>query len=331
MSPLDVSVVVVSYETRDLTLAALASLRETAPAPEEPSHEVLVVDNASRDGSADAIAERFPEVRLLRQDRNLGFARANNLAAQEARGRLLVLLNPDTLVLPGALAALVRFADEHPEAGIVGGRTLFEDGTLNPTSCWARPTLWSVFCLGTGLSALFRRSRLFDPESMGPWPRDVARRVDIVSGCWMLVRRDLWGALGGFDEDFTMYGEDFDLCLRAEAAGASCWITPEAEIVHLGGRSETVRADKFVRLFSARARLVAKHWGPAASWFGVRMLDLWALSRTLALGVLRLVQPGRRDAYESWREVHRRRSDWRDAAAQARQRGHAPHRDVLVQ
>src|SRR5690606_30095528 len=128
---------------------------------------VLVVDNASPDGSAAAIEAEFPQACLIAEPQNHGFARANNLAAARATGRYLLLLNPDTVVLDGAIQKLVVFADAHPDAGIWGGRTVFEDGRVNPTCCWRFPTVWSMFCRGTGLAAMFRRSALFAPESFG--------------------------------------------------------------------------------------------------------------------------------------------------------------------
>ena len=134
------SIIVVSYNTREMTLACLQSISEQTQLP----HEVIVIDNRSDDGSADAIAAAFPDHRLIRAERNLGFAAANNLAAREARGDFLLLLNPDTLVLRGALDRLVAFARKRPEARIWGGRTLYADGRLNPGSCWGRITPWSL-------------------------------------------------------------------------------------------------------------------------------------------------------------------------------------------
>jgi len=304
----DVSIVVVSYNTKELTLSCIDSIQRTAG---DVSYELLVVDNASQDGSAAAIAQRFPGLSLLELPENAGFARANNLAARRARGRWLLLLNPDTRMLAGSLRALLDFAAARPRDGIFGGRTLFDDGSLNPTSCWRRPTAWSQFCMGSGLSSLFRRHPWFDPESMGSWARDTEREVDIVSGCLFLIRRELWDSLGGFDAGFFMYGEDFDLCLRARRAGARCRICPQAVVVHFGGASERVRSQKMVSLFRTRARLYGKHASGPLSRFGVAMLDLWAFSRMSAFWILRRSgQERARHSHAAWREVWARRAEW---------------------
>src|SRR5262249_52669728 len=235
-----VSIIVVSYRTRELTLECLRSIaRETVGV----SHEVLVVDNASGDGSAAAIAQEFPDVKLIALDGNVGFARANNIAAGEARGRYLLLLNPDTVVIDRAIDRLLEFAAEHPQARIWGGRTLYADRTLNPTSCWRRMSLWNVFCRTAGLTGLFPRSQLFNSECYGRWDRSTVRDVDIVTGCFLLIERDFWQRLGGFDARFFMYGEEADLCLRAAKLGARPAVTPNATIIHYGGASEQVRSE----------------------------------------------------------------------------------------
>jgi hypothetical protein len=305
----DVSILVVSYNTKELTLACLESIRRHAGGV---AHEVVVVDNASEDGSAAAIAQAFPEVIRIELAENAGFARANNLAARRARGRWLLLLNPDTLVLDGSLPSLLAFAAARPQNRIFGGRTLFPDGTLNPTSCWRAPGAWSMFCLGSGLASLLRRHPWFDPESMGSWARDSEREVDIVSGCLLLIRRDLWESLGGFDEGFFMYGEDFDLCLRARRAGERCRICPAAVVIHYGGASERVRSQKMVSLFRTRARLYGKQASPLLASFGVAMLDLWALTRLAAFTVFAgLGRERARESRAAWSAIWSRRDEWR--------------------
>lgn len=297
-----VSVILVSYNTCRLTLECLESLFRLSGGADL---EVIVADNASTDGSADRIQAAFPQVRLIRLPSNLGFAAANNLAARRAAGRYLLLLNPDTVLLNDTVGRLAAFAESHPRIGIVGGRTFFPDGSENPTSCWRRPTVWSLFCLGTGLASLLRRSRLFNPESMAHWGGRGTKEVDIVTGCLLLIRRELWQRLGGFDESFRMYGEDADLCLRARLAGAACAVIPEARIVHYGGASEPAAADKMVRLFQARARLCRKHW-PRALWgYASAMLSLWAWTRMSALFIA-----GFRERSRMWSAVWRRRYAW---------------------
>lgn len=300
------TIVVVLFNTREMTLACLRSVfDQTTPG----TFEVIVVDNASEDGSADAIEREFGErVTLIRSTVNLGFAAANNLAARHARSDFLLLLNPDTVVLDRAIDCLVAFAEEHPTAGIWGGRTVFADGSLNPSSCWRRPTLWSLLCQASGLSSLFRQSGIFNPEAMGGWKRDTMREVDIVTGCFLLIRRSLWERLGGFDPAFFMYGEEADLCLRARAFGARPLVTPEATIVHHGGASETVRADKMVRLLQAKVLLIRRHWSIGGREAGVMLLRLWPLTRMWAWRFAAVF--GTSGGLETWRDVWRRRAEW---------------------
>lgn len=264
------TVILVSYSTRALTLTALKTLFQTT---RETDFEVIVWDNDSADGSADAVAEAFPDVRLIRSPDNLGFAKANNEAARLAKGAWLLLLNTDTEVHEGAVDALMAFAEAHPDHGIYGGRTVFPDGTLNIASCWNRMTPWSLFSRAVGLSRLFRRSEFFNPEGIGDWQRDTVREVDIVVGCLLLIRRELWQTLGGFDPTFWMYGEEADLCLRARAAGWRPAITPDATIMHLVGASSG-RADKAILVNQARATLIDRHWPKPWRPWGKAMLWL---------------------------------------------------------
>lgn len=314
------SVIVVSYNTRDLTRACLASVIDQTRVP----HELLVVDNASSDGSAEMIAQGFPAARLYRLGENIGFAPANNLAAADARGEFILLLNPDTVVLDGAIDRLVAFARQSPGAGIWGGRTVFEDGALNPTSCWGPQSPWSNLSRGLGLAAVFKGSRLFDPESLGRWRRDSVREVATVTGCFLLIRADLWRRLGGFDPRFTMYGEEVDLCIRARAVGARPSFTPDATIIHLGGRSEAVKSDQVVRQFVARARLMRKHFSPVGARVGLLGLDLWALGKAGRAALRARLGRGTRDQRDLWRDILSRRRQWRDAYRDPAMAGPAP-------
>ncbi|MGB3246952.1 MAG: glycosyltransferase, partial [Sulfitobacter sp.] len=242
-----------------------------------------------------------------------GFAQGNNTAIHHARGEYILLLNPDTVVLNGAIDRLLDFARRQPEAKIWGGRTLYGDHSLNPTNCWQQMTLWSLTSQFLGLSSLFSGSPLFNPEGYGGWLRHEEREVDIVTGCFFLIKRTFWYELNGFDGTYVMYGEEANLCLRARKHSARPRITPEAEIIHYGGASETVRADKVVRLITAKTTLV-RHYFPA--WqkpLGLMLLRLWPWSRMQAAR-FRAKATGKkqhREAAENWSEVWMRRSEWR--------------------
>lgn len=317
---IDVSIVVVSYNTRDLTLTCLDSI---VAATRSCQYDVHVVDNASTDGSAEALQKYAFADGLIASAGNLGFAGANNLAAKSARGKYILLLNPDTVVIDGAIDRLLDFARANPAAGIWGGRTLFADGSLNPSSCWGRMTVWNLLCRSTGLTVVWPNSRLFNGEGYGGWQRDTVAHVDIVSGCFLLIRRSLWQTLGGFDPAFFMYGEEADLCLRAAKIGASPMITPAATIIHLGGASERTRTAKMGKLLAAKSTLIRRHWHPLLQPLGLALMAAWPLSRWLALSALCWVRPmpSRREAAAIWRSIWQQRATWlpgyRDRPAEA--------------
>ncbi|MBV9287185.1 MAG: glycosyltransferase family 2 protein [Hyphomicrobiales bacterium] len=304
-SPAELTVVVVSWNTRELILRCLETLFDTARGV---SMQVIVADNNSEDGSADAIAQRFPQVRLLRNRENLGFARANNDAVKLVDSEWLLLLNPDTEVHPHAVKNLLAFSQQHPEAGITGGRTVFPDGSLNMASCWNKMGPWSLFCSFTGLSWAFSRTTLFNPEAIGGWRRDRVRHVDIVVGCFLMIRTALWKRLGGFDPRYFMFGDDADLCLRAAALGYRPMITPDAQIMHRVGASAP-KAVKMLQLWRAKATLVRGHWPKLLAPVGLG--ELWLCCATRCLGAAMLGILSRRGSrYDVWREMWAKRCDW---------------------
>ena len=294
----ELAIIVVSYGTREMTLECLDSVvRET----HETSYTVRIVDNASLDGSAEAIATRFPDFQVMTQHRNLGFAAACNLAVCSANERYLLFLNPDTVILDGALDRLMAFARKRAAAGIWGGRTVFADGTLNPTSCWRRPTLWNLFCSGLALDSLFPNSSVFRSLGYGGWRRDTERSVDVVSGCFLLIDRFLWERLDGFATEFFMYGEDADLCLRARRLGVRPVVTPDATIVHHGSGTEMDKVRKMKQVLAAKALLIRRHFSPVARPFGLALLALrpW-LARKFANAALRGI----------WQDIWAFRRQW---------------------
>lgn len=298
-----------SYNTRELTLDCIRSIFEQSPSV---SLQIIVVDNDSKDGSAEAIAEQFPTVEIHAMKENLGFAGANNFAATFARSDWILLLNPDTVVLRRGLERMLEFANMRSESVVIGGRTYFADGELNRASCWGEPSLWGLVCAGTGLSSVLRRNAIFDPDSLGNWARDTVREVKIISGCLLLIRRDLWRRLDGFDTGFFMYSEDFDLSMRARRAGAKLLICPDAEFIHYAGASENVRADKMVRLLVAKAQLYLKHWPAWKARLGIGLLDTWVVSRMCFFGLSNLLMPRFNASYKDWSSIWQHRKDWRN-------------------
>jgi N-acetylglucosaminyl-diphospho-decaprenol L-rhamnosyltransferase len=299
----DVSVLLVTYRCRDEAAACLRSIHETT---ERENVEIVLLDNASGDGTVELVRSDFPDVRLIASPENLGFALGVNRAAEQATGEFVLLLNPDMEVHPGAIESLVAFARAHPQHGLYGGRTLDPDGTVNPGSCWGAPSLWSLFCFAALLSTTFKHSRLFDPESLGGWQRDTVREVDIVTGCLLLARRTLWEELGGFDTRFFMYGEDADLSFRAKALGYRPAITPDAVVTHEIGVSSATREDKLILLFQGKATLLRKHWRGLRLRLGLLLLQAGVGLRALLAVLGRRTDP----RAAAWRQVWRERKSW---------------------
>ena len=273
-----VTVAVVSYNTRSATLACLDSVVATGI----DGLSVVVVDNASTDGTADAIAKRFPQVQLIVAAENLGFAKAVNVAAGQAEPGYLVLLNPDTIVLPGSLEALLEFALQYPEYRLYGGRTLRSDGSLDPSSCWGSPSMWSLTCYATGLSTAFKKSRIFDPESLGGWQRNTVRTVPVITGCLLLISVRDFQLLGGMDELFFLYGEDAEFSLRARSNGLRPVIVPDAVIIHDSGGSTGGGGTKMCMVMAGKATYLQVAWPKRRAWVGIALLQAGSLLRTVS-------------------------------------------------
>jgi GT2 family glycosyltransferase len=253
----DVSVVIVSYESRDLLARCLAAL--AADEGRIATLETIVVDQASQDGTAAWLAAEHPVVKLVALAENTGFGAGNNRGAAVASGRWLLLLNSDAFVRPGAIDELVRFAEAHAAAGAVGPKLLWPDGRLQRSSR-RFPTVFRLATEYLYLRKLAPRSRALNGFYCGDFAHDAARRVDWVTGACVLIRRELFERLGGFDEAFFLYSEEVDLLYRARELGAETWYDPAAEVVHVwGGTAAPSSALVLEEQARSHVRYFAKH------------------------------------------------------------------------
>ncbi len=259
MSVTEVSVVVVNWNTQDILRDCLRSIYEQCG---EIELEVIVIDNASTDSSVEMVKKDFPQVTLIENPQNRGFAAANNQGIAVSKGRYVLLLNSDTVVLDNAIAKTVAFADNHPEAAVVGCRVLNPDRTLQPT-CFMFPSILNMLLSSTYLYKLFPKNKFFGRERMTWWDRNDIREVDVVTGCFMLVRQNAIKEVGSMDEQFFMYGEETDWCYRFKQAGWKILFAPCAEIIHLGGQSAQKMATfMVVQIRKSILRFMKKHHGP---------------------------------------------------------------------
>ncbi|MGI5914983.1 MAG: glycosyltransferase family 2 protein [Anaerolineae bacterium] len=284
----DVSVIIVNWNTRDLLEQCLASVYETAA---DMCHEVIVVDNASTDGSVEMIRRRFPDVQIVQNHENVGFARANNQAAQVATGRYLLLLNSDARLCPGALGALRSVLRDRPCAGIVGARLLHADGAFQAGHS-DFPGLVQDALILSGLGrALYGRWY----PSHGPGVEQGSRSVDSVEGACMLIHRDAFASVGGFDEGYFMYAEEVDLCYRMRPAGWEVWYQPKAEVIHYGGGSSRSRPTaREADLYTSRVRFYRTHYGPTRALALQAMIYSFTATKRLFHGAVRAISGGRR-------------------------------------
>jgi hypothetical protein len=259
---IDISVVIVGWNARHYLELCLESLAE---APPRRSVEILVVDNASADGSAEMIEARFPHVKLIRSAENLGFAKGNNVAISRCQGRYIALVNPDVIVFPGCLDALADFLDQHPKVGNVGPRVLNPDMSLQST-CRRFPTLWNNFCSATSLATTFKNSRLFAGEHMFYFPHDRTLAVDVLVGCFSMIRREAFETVGLLDEGLFMYGDDVDWCRRCWRAGWEVVFFPGAQAIHDRGK---ITAPYPVRFAIAQQRSVLYYWSKHHGFLGL--------------------------------------------------------------
>lgn len=249
----ELSIVIVSWNTSSLLQACVASVLNSTKAE---SWEVIVVDNASADDSAAMLSRASPSIFRIENSANVGFARANNQAIAVARGRYVLLLNSDTIVPPDAIARLVTFLQQHPDTGACGPSLLQTTGTVQPFAFGGDPT--PSYLLRRGCMHLFYHRPLHD------WKTTQVQTVDWVSGACLLVRREAMEQIGGFDENFFMYFEDVDLCLRLRKQGWKIYYNPDVSITHIGGASVSQNHTRTHWYDASLRYFYAKHYSPVA-------------------------------------------------------------------
>lgn len=288
-----VSVIIVSWNAREYLMQCLASLSQAYRSP----LEIIVVDNASSDGSADSVASSYPNVRLIRNSENVGFARANNIGFSLSTGRYLCFINSDVKVLPNCISRLVDFCQEHRDVGMVGPRIIGGDGKLQ-RSCRGFPSVWNMLCRAFALDTFFPKSAMFTGYSLSHWSQDSLRPVDILSGCFWLVRREALAQVGLLDELFFMYGEDMDWCKRFWTHGWPVVFVPSAEAIHYGGASS---ANSPVRFYIERQRADLQYWKKHHSYLEVVSYQLVSclhlLLRAIGYSVASILKRSAREVY----------------------------------
>lgn len=261
---MDVSVVIVNWNTRDVLHGCLKSIFEQT---RDIGFEVFVIDNDSSDGSADMVRGEFPSVILIENAENRGFAAANNQGLERMRGRYALLLNPDTIILDGAIQKCVKLADGERDIGVLGCQVLEDDRRIQMTG-FSFPSVWTLFLLNTRLMKLMPRSRLLGKPELGWWDRNSDEDLDIISGMFMLVRREAIEQVGLMDDAYFVYGEEADWCYRFAKAGWRRHYTTSARIIHLDGGSKStsqVSAKMYVQLQKSMLIYSRKHLGPLST------------------------------------------------------------------
>jgi GT2 family glycosyltransferase len=250
---IEISIIIVSWNCRQMLAGCIKSLQAQMSADDA---EIIVVDNASTDGTAQMIREEFPQVCLIASSSNLGFAEGNNRGLKVSKGRYLCLINPDVVVGEDCISRMLAFLKQHSDIGMLGPQIIGADGLVQ-RSCMRTPSLWNQFCRAAALDVLVKRSRLFGGYLMTDFRHDEVRDVDILNGCFWMVTREALDEVGWLDSRFWLYGDDVDWCRRFHDVAWRVVFFPQAQAVHYGGESSK-QAPLFCYLQMQRADL--QYW-----------------------------------------------------------------------
>lgn len=255
MQKMDLSIIIVNYNTKQLTMAAIESVYASKI---NYLYEIIVVDNASKDDSVEALRLKFPTLVIFENKENVGFSKANNQAIKIAKGHYILLLNSDTIVQEDTLQIMLNFMEEHPKIGASGCKVVLPDGTLDKACRRGFPTPQASFYYLIGLAKLFPTNPRFNQYQLGHLDPDQDYPVDCLVGAFMLLRREVIAQVGLLDEDFFMYGEDIDWCYRIKQAGWGIYYYPYTSIIHYKGASSRKKPFKIIYEFH-RAMILFHH------------------------------------------------------------------------
>ncbi len=279
----DVSILIVNYNVKDYLLQCLRSIRDR---DDDLRVQIVVVDNASTDGTVEELQPQFPDVEWIPLAENVGFGRGNNRGLEACTGRFVLFLNPDTIISQDTLTTMVNYLDAHPDVGLAGCKVLNPDGTFQLACRRGLPTPWASFCKLFGLQSLFPKSRLFAGYNLTYKPIDATYDVDALIGAFMMGPREVIEQAGGFDPQFFMYGEDLDLCYRIQQSGKAIRYVHETSIVHFKGESTKRSSMNEVRVFYQAMEIFArKHFGRSRVFLGFMRLGI-----TMRSGLERLLR-----------------------------------------
>ncbi len=288
---MDLSIIIVNWNTKELLEQCLNSIFKSPP---ERDFDIWVVDNASSDKSIQMVETLFPQVNLIKSEHNLGFGKANNIALEKCQGTYILLLNPDTEVLPKSLDRLSLFLDQQPKAGVAGARLLYADGSQQ-TSCYPIPTLTKEFWRLLHLDRIWTYG-VYDQQT---WDLNQPRKVDVIQGAAFLVRKVILDQVGFFDPDYFMYTEEVDLCFRIQQAGWDLFWVPQATIVHYEGQSTRQMPTRmFLQLYQSKLQFFRKHHGRSAEAAYKIILALTSLPRLLLYPLSLLMPKKKKEHYQ---------------------------------
>lgn len=296
MNENDLSIIIVSWNAKEFLRACLLSVYKTTPGIK---HEVFVIDNASTDGSVEMVKKEFPQVNLTCTTKNLGFAKANNIGIRKSNSRYICLINSDVKVLDACVMLLINYMDQHPKIGVIGPRTFNPD--MSPQqSCAEFPTFWNSATFAFGLSKLFPTSKYVGHTYSKYWPFDTLRKVDMIRGSFMMVRKKAIDQVGLLDEEFFMYMEDFDWCNRFWKAGWDVIHYPDAHVIHYqGASSDNDPIKNSIERYRSKLIYWRKYYGLAGACY-ITVLDCVRQLLKFIIGtLLYLYKPSSRNTFRS--------------------------------